>query len=93
MNIKYTNHLNTRLKIRKIPYLYPKIICENPEKEFFDNSEKTHISIKRLKYNDKLRNMMVAYEIKNGEIEIITIHPISDEKINNRISAGRWIKK
>lgn len=36
--------------------------------------------------------MMIAYEEKNGEVEIITIHPISDEKIVNRMISGRWIK-
>ena len=92
MEISYTNHLKLRLKIRKISENYPKIIYENPESQFFDNIEGAYISIKKLKYNNKVRNMMVAYEIKNKKIEIITIHPISDEKIKNRILTGRWTK-
>ncbi len=86
----YTNHLKLRLKLRKIPNNYPKIIYENPEQKFFDNIEKTKIAIKRLKYNNKLKNMMIAYEEKYDKDEIITIHPISDEKIMNRILSGRW---
>ena len=35
---------------------------------------------------------MIVYEIKDEKIEIITIHPISDEKIKNRILTGRWTK-
>lgn len=89
---KYTDHLKLRLKIRKIPFDYPKMIYENPEQSFFDNIEGTSIRIKRLKYNNKLRNMMIAYETKGDKAEIITIHPISDEKIINRMISERWTK-
>lgn len=90
MEIYYTNHLKLRLKIRKIPEEYPKIIYENADQKFFDNVENTNIAIKRLKYNKKLRNMMIAYAMKDNKIEIITIHPISNEKIINRTLSGRW---
>ena len=43
-------------------------------------------------YNDKLRNMMIAYEEKDEFVEIITIHPITEEKIINRLINKRWIK-
>ena len=36
--------------------------------------------------------MMIAYEEKDEEIEIIIIHPLTDEKIMNRIMSGRWTK-
>ena len=35
---------------------------------------------------------MIAYEHINETIEIVTIHPISDEKIINRITSMRWIE-
>lgn len=90
--IEYTGHLKLRLKLRKIPEEYPQKIYENPEQRFFDNAEKTFIAIKKLHYNKKLRNMMIAYEEKEGKIEIVTIHPITDEKIINRIMSKRWTK-
>lgn len=90
--IEYTGHLKLRLKVRKIPDEYPQKIYENPEQRFFDNAEKTLIAIKKLHYNKKLRNMMIAYEEKEGKIEIVTIHPITDEKIINRIMSKRWTK-
>ena len=90
--ITSTNHLKLRLKIRKIPDNYPEVIYKNPDQKFLDNLEQTKIAIKKLKYNKKVRNMMIAYEEKDKEIEIITIHPITDEKILNRIMSGRWIK-
>ena len=89
-NIKYTEHLKLRLKLRKIPYNYPKEIYENPEQTFFDNIEKNFVAIKRMYYNEKIRNMMIVYENIKNEIHIITIHPITNEKIINRIINGRW---
>ena len=92
MKTYYTDHLKLRLRIRRIPEDCPKKIYENPEQKFFDNLEGNYIAIKKLHYNKKSRNMMIAYEIKDNEIEIITIHPITDEKIINRVLSGRWVK-
>jgi len=47
---------------------------------------------KKLYYNNKLRNMMIAYEERDGGIDIVTIHPISEEKIINRLMSQRWTK-
>lgn len=44
-------------------------------------------------YNNKERNMMIVFEVVSGEVCIITIHPITDEKMTNRIMSGRWVKK
>ncbi|MDP4039400.1 MAG: hypothetical protein Q8P57_02370 [Candidatus Pacearchaeota archaeon] len=90
VEIIYTDHLKLRLEVRKIPYEYPSRILKDPEKVFSDILEKKKIAIKRLKYNKKVRNMMIAYEHKEKIVEIVTIHPISDEKIISRVMSGRW---
>ncbi len=92
IKINYTEHLKLRLKIRAIPEEYPKKIYMDPEQKFFDNIEKTLIATKKLYYNNKLRNMMIAYEERDGGIDIVTIHPISEEKIINRLMSQRWTK-
>jgi hypothetical protein len=92
-DVEYTDHLKLRLRIRKIPEDYPKLIYENPDQHFFDNLEGVQISVKRLKYGGKLRNMMIAFEEKGDAVKIITVHPISDDKISNRIMGGRWTRK
>ena len=91
-DILYTDHLKLKLKIRKIPYEYPKIILEAPEQKFYDAVEENHIAIKKLKYNNKERTMMIAYEKKGSDVEIMTIHPIDEEKIINRTMSRRWKK-
>ena len=91
--IKYTEHLKLRLESRKIPEEFPEMIYEDADQNFFDNLEGTFIAVKELYYNDKLRNMMIAYEIEDNEIKIITIHPITNEQIINRTIKGRWTKQ
>lgn len=93
MEVIYTEHLNLRLKLRNIPSDYPKLVYQNPEQEFIDDWEGSYIAIKKLKYNGKLRNIMIAYEEKDSKIQIITIHPITEEKIISRLIIGRWRKK
>ncbi len=90
--IEYRPHLKLRLELRKIPEEYPKIIYQKPEQGYYDGAEKHHIAIKKLEYNKKIRSMMIAYEQKGDVIEIITIHPIEDEKIISHLVRGRWIK-
>ena len=93
VKIEYTDHLRLRLKLRKIPEDYPRKIYKNPEQAFYDNVEKTNIAIKKIYYNKRERDMMIAYEKRENKIEIITIHPISEEKIINRIINRRWTRK
>jgi hypothetical protein len=88
----YTDHLKLRLSIRKIPDSYPRKIYEKPEQKFADASEGNLIAIKKLLYGNKIRNMMIAYEEEGSKVEIITIHPISEEKIVSRVLSGRWVK-
>ena len=81
--ITCTEHLKTRLKIRKIPEEYPREIYEKAEQKFYDTAEETFIAVKRLHYNQKQRHIMIAYSKNNSDVEIITIPPITEEKIVN----------
>lgn len=90
--VVYSEHLRLRLRLRNIPEQYPQLIYEQAEQRYHDVTEKNDIAIKRLEYNQKLRSMMIAYEVKGDVINVITIHPITDEKIINRVIRKRWIK-
>lgn len=39
-----------------------------------------------------MRNILVAYDIIDNAIEIVTVHIISDKEIESRILKGRWRK-
>ena len=83
--IIYTQHLKMRLEIRKFPKYYPMMIYMDPEIMFLDMIEMSNIAIKSLIYNGKHRNILIAYEEDDDCVNILTIHPITDKKIKNRI--------
>lgn len=92
MKIVYRPHLKIRLKQRKISFDYPKKIIELPDQEYFDTLAKRNIAIKKLFFEGKLRNIVVAYDIIKNKIEIVTIHVISDKEIESKLRMGRWRK-
>lgn len=92
MKIILRPHLKIRLEQRKIPQNYPCKILTRPESKYFDNLTDHLIVVRKLKYNGKLRPMVVAYDIIGDEIQIITIYPITNQEINNRVQKKRWIK-
>lgn len=92
MKVIYRPHLLRRLKERRIPRTYPKKILQEAEEEYFDLITDYEIAIKKLQYASKLRNMVVVYDIIDNNHEIITIYPISDSEIKNKVKSGRWKK-
>lgn len=85
-------HLKIRLQQRKIPQNYPGKILAKPESQYFDSLTGHFIAVRRLKYNEKLRPMAVAYDIIDELIQVITIHPITDQEITNKVQRKRWTK-
>ncbi|EKD91094.1 MAG: hypothetical protein ACD_30C00047G0019 [uncultured bacterium] len=92
MKVILRPHLKIRLKERKIPQKYPEIIVISPENKYLDTETNHQIVVKKLVYNEKLRPMVVSYDIIDSTIQIITIHPISEQEIQNKLNRKRWIK-
>lgn len=92
MRIILKPHLKIRLKVRKIPKNYPRKVLSQPDNYYFDTSTNHMIAVKKLKYIEKLRPMVVAYDIIGEEIEVVTIYPTDGQEIANRIKNKRWIK-
>lgn len=90
--ITYRLHLKRRLKERKIPEDYPKTIYKKSKIHYFDIETKHNVSISRLKYAGKIRNMVAVYDKINNKVEIITVFPISTSEMRNKIKVGRWKK-
>ncbi len=92
MKIVLRPHLKIRLEQREIPLNYPSKVVTKPEQKCFDNLTGHQIAIKKLTYNEKIRPMVVAYDIIGDEIQVITVHPTTDQEINNKLKRKRWIK-
>ena len=92
MKIVLQPHLKIRLKQREIPPDYPSQIFSQPDNQYLDTLSNHQIAVKKLKYNGKLRPMAIAYDIIKYEIQIITVYPVTDQEISNRIKRRRWIR-
>ncbi len=90
MRIIFTDHLASRLKQRGISAEHVKQVLKKSREKYWDNLRKHHIAISRVLYLGRVRKVLVAYDTIGNSFEAITIHPISDEEINQRIASGRW---
>ena len=92
MKIVLQPHLKIRLEQRNIPPDYPKRVIIKPDTKYFDILTNHSVAVKRMQYNGKLRPMAVSYDLIGGIIQVITIHPISEQEIENKLKRGRWIQ-
>lgn len=73
MDIVYTEHLRWRMKIRGIPENLPRVVFEKAKKHYYDLQRNHWIAVGQIYYRNKFRLMIVAYDIINDTIEIITV--------------------
>ncbi len=93
MRVKYSTHLENRLVLRKIPRDLPLRIFEQADERFIDEETGNYIAVKRVEILGKERDMIVVYDQKGEEVEIITIHPLKESQKENRLQSGRWRKR
>ncbi|MBS7637273.1 hypothetical protein KEJ49_00035 [Candidatus Bathyarchaeota archaeon] len=58
---------------------------------FHDEVTGHFIAIKEAPYMGIRRLIMVAYDIKNDVVEIVTAHPIGRGQVEARVKSGRWV--
>jgi len=88
--IIYSIHLMFRLKLREISYYLPKEIYQTSQEHYFDKQTLKKVAVKKVKFKNKLREMAVVYDEINGQINLITIHPLKEYQKISRIKSGRW---
>jgi len=90
MQMKYSKHLKTRLELREIDYELPQKIFEKAEEKFIDAETGHYIAVTKVIMYDKERDVMVAYNYEEGNVKLLTIHPLKEGQKENRIKSGRW---
>ncbi len=92
MILKYSEHLENRLKLRKIDYDLPVTIIEQSTERYYDQETKYYVAIMEVNLYNKKRNVMVAFDYEDDVVKLLTIHPIKEGQKENRIINGRWRK-
>ncbi|MDP2632942.1 MAG: hypothetical protein Q8P25_04460 [Candidatus Curtissbacteria bacterium] len=91
MSLTYTEHLKTRLRQRGLPLKLVKKVFDKNEESYFDNLRHHYIVVSSVLYKGRCRKVLAAYDkIGTDSIEVITIHPITDEQIKQGLNSGRW---
>lgn len=91
MKIVYSQHLISRLKLRKIPNGLAKKVYRNKEVELYDVIKRHYIALSKQELFGKMRLLVVVFDRFEDRIELITLYPTDEQEVNNRIKAGRWI--
>jgi len=90
--VRYTGHLKFRMTLREIPENLPREIYEASTEHYHDTVEDRSIAVRAVSFKGKIRDMMVAFDEHPNHVEIVTIHPIMRDRIENRLKSGRWIR-
>ena len=90
MRVVYTDHLKLRLRARRIPAQMPERIYREAEERYYNHATFRHVAVMSVIYHRRRRKMMIAYDEFPDHVKIVTIHPIENRQIHERVLAGRW---
>ncbi len=93
MEITYSNHLQFKIRVRRIPEDIPERICRESTQRYYNHHTLRHIAVMQVHYQRRRTLMMIAFDQHPDHIEIITIHPITRQQIQDRSNSGRWTRE
>jgi len=76
--------------MRRFPEDLSRTIFERADRRYRDLETGHVIAIKRVRLRRLERLVMIAYDQVGDGVEIVTIHPISEEQEMSRVRGGRW---
>jgi hypothetical protein len=91
LEVVYTRHLRARLELRRFPADLPRKIFEDADRRYRNGVTGHVIAVKQVRLRGRTRRLMIAYD-ETHVIEIVTIHPISEEQERSRVKGRRWIR-
>jgi hypothetical protein len=90
MEIKLSDHLRQRLLLRSISEETVREVYLQAEAKYHDEETGYLISVKRILYEGKERDLMVASTERQDSVLLLTVHPLKAGQKENRIASGRW---
>ncbi len=83
-------HLRLRMKLRGIPKTLPKQIWLEAKERYYDRATQHSIAVMGCRVKERMRELALSYDEKEGVIQLITVHPIKELQKLSRIKIGRW---
>ena len=88
--IRYSDHLEDRIVLRRIESDLPERIIREAQRYFTDTATGYQIAVADGVYRGENHLMMVAFEETESDIIAITIHPLDERDVNRKLANGRW---
>ena len=92
MEIKYTNHLKNRLKLRQIDYDLPKKIYGESKERYYVTETGHYVAVLGVDMYGKTRDVIIVYSTESDNVRLLTIHPLKAGQKEARVQTGRWRK-
>ena len=92
MKIEYSDHIENRLRLRRIDRNLPEKIFEQAQERYLDTSTGHLIAVMNIDLYNKQRDVMIAYVTDEKRTTLLTIHPLKYGQKENRVLNGRWRK-
>ncbi|MDK2854804.1 MAG: hypothetical protein PWQ41_353 [Bacillota bacterium] len=92
MNISFSAHFINRKRIRGIPDGLAETVFLEADERFRDVLTGMFIAVKHVPIAGKNRDVALTYTIKNNTVIFVTIHPLKQGQMENRVKHGRWVK-
>ena len=92
MKIEYSDHIENRLRLRRIDRDLPKKIFEQAQERYLDKATGHFIAVMNIDLYNKQRDVMIAYITDEKRTTLLTIHPLKYGQKENRVLNGRWRK-
>jgi len=90
MEVRHSSHLQFKLRVRKISETLPERIYRESKQRYQNHHTLRHIAVMQVYYKRRRTLMMIAYDQFADYAEIVTIHPITKDQIQDRVRIGRW---
>jgi hypothetical protein len=90
VQVIYSDHLRFKIRVRQIPEDLPERIYRESRQRYYNHHSVRHIAVMETHYQRRRILMMIAYDQLLDHVEIITIHPITKQQIQDRLTTGRW---
>ena len=85
--IYWTDYLKYRAVMRGFDLENLEVIIRHSTERYFDTETERHIVVGR----HNLQLVMIAYDIENGTMTPVTVHPITRQQIRFRLNTRRFI--
>lgn len=91
MKFIYTEHFNFQIRERRITKELAKRIYLEAAERYFDTFTNHRVAILKVRFHEKARKVMVAYDIIGKDIHFITAYPLKEQEIMKKLAKNRWI--